>query len=171
MAIRSLAALWAAYTERDSFNQGSPPSSRRRDAGTVLLPPLRGEESIIGEIQHPIRDANFSNGLSHGLKIARQLSIFTPVCALVSPFRVPRCMQKIAIPNGMTIFWYTGRDSNPQPSEPESDALSIEPPVHSQAIISRFFSFVKRAFFNLFRVTCRKYVVFCKMVCYNHEKG
>ena len=26
--------------------------------------------------------------------------------------------------------WYTGRDSNPQPSEPESDALSIEPPVH-----------------------------------------
>ena len=28
-------------------------------------------------------------GLSHGLKIARQLSIFTPVCALVSAFRVP----------------------------------------------------------------------------------
>lgn len=25
--------------------------------------------------------------------------------------------------------WHTGRDSNPQPSEPESDALSIEPPV------------------------------------------
>ena len=30
-----------------------------------------------------------NDGLSHGLKIARQLSIFTPVCALVSPFRVP----------------------------------------------------------------------------------
>ena len=30
---------------------------------------------------------------------------------------------------GICIFWYTGRDSNPQPSEPESDALSIEPPV------------------------------------------
>ena len=28
------------------------------------------------------------------------------------------------------LLWYTGRDSNPQPSEPESDALSIEPPVH-----------------------------------------
>ena len=27
-------------------------------------------------------------------------------------------------------FWYTGRDSNPQPLEPESNALSIEPPVH-----------------------------------------
>ena len=31
---------------------------------------------------------------------------------------------------GILFFWYTGRDSNPQPSEPESDALSIEPPVH-----------------------------------------
>ena len=30
----------------------------------------------------------------------------------------------------LPVFWYTGRDSNPQPSEPESDALSIEPPVH-----------------------------------------
>lgn len=27
--------------------------------------------------------------------------------------------------------WYAGRDSNPQPSEPESDALSIEPPAHT----------------------------------------
>jgi hypothetical protein len=30
-----------------------------------------------------------ANGLSHGLKIARQLSIFTPVCGLVPPFQVP----------------------------------------------------------------------------------
>ena len=28
------------------------------------------------------------------------------------------------------LFWHTGRDSNPQPSEPQSDAISIEPPVH-----------------------------------------
>ena len=43
-------------------------------------------------------------------------------------------------------LWYTGRDSNPQPSEPESDALSIEPPVHfdSLNIIAGFDSFVKR---------------------------
>ena len=27
-----------------------------------------------------------------------------------------------------SLFWHAGRDSNPQPSEPESDALSIEPP-------------------------------------------
>ncbi len=44
--------------------------------------------------------------------------------------RVPPINQKQIIPNGMICFWYTGRDSNPQPSEPESDALSIEPPVH-----------------------------------------
>ena len=28
------------------------------------------------------------HGLSHGLKIARQLSIFAPVCGLVPPFQV-----------------------------------------------------------------------------------
>ena len=122
-------------------------------------------------------------GLSHGLKIARQLSIFTPACGLVPPFRVRPEHQKtgstiwytgrdsftfsflwnenrgVAVgqppasnsppdycidlsspfsnkrkktryPMGIWSFWYTGRDSNPQPSEPESDALSIEPPVH-----------------------------------------
>ena len=50
---------------------------------------------------------------------------------------------------GIWIFWYTGRDSNPQPSEPESDALSIEPPVHmlnSLVIIARFARFVKGNF-------------------------
>ena len=44
------------------------------------------------------------------------------------------------------FIWYTGRDSNPQPSEPESDALSIEPPVHlldSLNIIAVFSPFVK----------------------------
>ena len=40
---------------------------------------------------------------------------------------------------GILFFiWYTGRDSNPQPSEPESDALSIEPPVH--ALQPRYYS-------------------------------
>ena len=50
------------------------------------------------------------------------------------------------------LFWYTGRDSNPQPSEPESDALSIEPPVHlpiSQVIITGLSLFVKRCFLLL----------------------
>ena len=64
------------------------------------------------------------------------------------------------------IFWYAGRDSNPQPSEPESDALSIEPPAHlfdSQLIIARFLPFVKRASSKNIRVFFRcfgKIVVF-----------
>ena len=41
------------------------------------------------------------------------------------------------------FYWYTGRDSNPQPSEPESDALSIEPPVHLPSYYSRLFPVCK----------------------------
>ena len=45
--------------------------------------------------------------------------------------RVPSRKQKQDIPHGMSCFWYARRDSNPQPSEPESDALSIEPLAHT----------------------------------------
>ena len=54
--------------------------------------------------------------------------------------------QKEEMAKAISSFWYTGRDSNPQPSEPESDALTIEPPVHlleSHAIIPIFSPFVK----------------------------
>jgi len=34
-----------------------------------------------------------TKGLSHGLKIARQLSIFAPVCGLVPPFQVRFCFD------------------------------------------------------------------------------
>ena len=34
------------------------------------------------------------HGLSHGLKIARQLSIFTPVRPLVPPFQVRACQKR-----------------------------------------------------------------------------
>ena len=44
---------------------------------------------------------------------------------------LPQRIQKARHPNGCLAFWYAGRDSNPQPSEPESDALSIEPPAHA----------------------------------------
>ena len=46
-------------------------------------------------------------------------------------------------------LWYAGRDSNPQPSEPESDALSIEPPARtceSGIIIAETSLFVKSFF-------------------------
>lgn len=46
-----------------------------------------------------------------------------------------------------TNKWYARRDSNPQPSEPESDALSIEPLAHinlnCKADYSRFSKFCK----------------------------
>ena len=45
--------------------------------------------------------------------------------------RVPSRKQKQDIPHGTSCFWYARRDSNPQPSEPESDALSIEPLAHT----------------------------------------
>ena len=48
---------------------------------------------------------------------------------------------------GRCILWYARRDSNPQPSEPESDALSIEPLAHinfnCKADYSRFSKFCK----------------------------
>ena len=126
-------------------NRGSQTSSRRRRRSSATLLKIN-----IGESQHSLWSGSFSYGLSHGLKIAQRFAIFAPVCALVTPFRVPsRAKHEIKeeIPLGISSFiWYTGRDSNPQPSEPESDALSIEPPVHllySLLIIARFFSFVK----------------------------
>ena len=44
--------------------------------------------------------------------------------------------------------WHAGRDSNPQPSEPESDALSIEPPalILVAIIIADFLPNVKQFF-------------------------
>ena len=42
----------------------------------------------------------------------------------------PNILKKPDTQMGIWLFWYAGRDSNPQPSEPESDALSIEPPAH-----------------------------------------
>ena len=70
----------------------------------------------------------------------------------------------------MTRFsWYTGRDSNPQPSEPESDALSIEPPVHlldSLAIIAGFPHFVKGKNKKLYP---HSVVVFPDKIWYNQK--
>ena len=92
-------------------------------------------------------------------------------------FRVyPSGQQKSRHPHGCLLFWYTGRDSNPQPSEPESDALSIEPPVHllySLAIITGFSGFVKGEVGKFFRILPHfspKVVVFLEFLCYNAKK-
>ena len=83
-------------------------------------------------------------GLSHGLKTVHRTVL--PSLRSGRPFESRPGYQKSGCPNGQPLFWYTGRDSNPQPSEPESDALSIEPPVHlldSLNIIAVFSPFVK----------------------------
>ncbi|MBE6982023.1 MAG: hypothetical protein E7437_06885 [Ruminococcaceae bacterium] len=57
------------------------------------------------------------HGLSHGLKIARQLSIFTPVCALVPPFQVP-----LGIKNTDTqkvCLYFLVREAGLEPACPE----------------------------------------------------
>ena len=75
-----------------------------------------------------------------------------------------------------TPKWYARRDSNPQPSEPESDALSIEPLAHfidSLCIIPTFFIFVKgcaEKYFLVFRPCSAKTVVFSEYMWYNSEK-
>ena len=78
---------------------------------------------------HPYRMHPPTKGLSHGLKKCPP-DTFLPALRSGRPFEsFFRCTKKedaLRHP----LFWYTGRDSNPQPSEPESDALSIEPPVH-----------------------------------------
>ena len=118
---------------------------------------------------HPYRMRLQIKGLSHGLKKCPP-DTFLPRFAR-PPFRVPPSVLKNADTHlGIRIFWYTGRDSNPQPSEPESDALSIEPPVrllHSLDIIAGFSPFVKRRYKKFFphgTISMPKMVVFCRFV-------
>ena len=123
-----------------------------------------------------------SEGLSHGLTKCPPDTLL-PCLWQGRPFESLPGNQKRGIPNGMTRFWYTGRDSNPQPSEPESDALSIEPPVrllYSGSIISGFWDFVKgkskkfSAFFRqrgaFSRLTAKETVVFPLILWYNQQK-
>ena len=77
----------------------------------------------------------------------RQAALIRAALKCSSPFpRVARNKKWGYLLVSPLFIWYTGRDSNPQPSEPESDALSIEPPVHlldSLNIIAVFSPFVK----------------------------
>ena len=62
-----------------------------------VLPPPVGRCTPEEDSRQPtfLRNGSACYGLSHGLKIARQLSIFAPVCGLVPPFRVPSGAKKI----------------------------------------------------------------------------
>ena len=89
---------------------------------------------------------------------------FTKYTLLHLVFESARHIRKSRYPKrDIGFFWYAGRDSNPQPSEPESDALSIEPPAHlfdSLTIIAGFWDFVKREIKIILPVFIVKTVVF-----------
>lgn len=83
-------------------------------------------------------------GLSHGLKTVHR-TVFTAAYAAAALSSPAWSIKKWETPAVFPIFWYARRDSNPQPSEPESDALSIEPLARfSLDIIAVFSRFVKR---------------------------
>ena len=64
----------------------------------------------------PIRAHSQGHGFSHGLKIARQLSIFAPVYALVPSFRILLilCQKENPLRKQRASFWQRMRDSNPR---------------------------------------------------------
>ena len=131
---------------------------------------------------HPCGMRLKPEGLSHGLTKCPPDTLL-PRLWQGRPFESLPEYQKTRYPDGYLVFWYTGRDSNPQPSEPESDALSIEPPVrllYSGSIISGFWDFVKgkskkfSAFFRqrgaFSRLTAKETVVFPPILWYNQQK-
>ena len=61
----------------------------------------------------------------------------------IPPVRVDLAEKTTVSIKTVVFSWYTGRDSTPHPSEPESDALSIEPPVHRSTYYSRIFTVCK----------------------------
>ena len=75
--------------------------------GTRLL--LWVATTKMEQCQQPYRLPSLLHGLSHGLKIARQLSIFAPVCALVPPFRVHPSYKKFQRP-----IWVSGIFGTPK---------------------------------------------------------
>ena len=75
---------------------GNPsPTSKKDSLSTVSLV----RESFVS-FHSPYGLRPETKGLSHGLKIARQLSIFTPVCGPVPPFQVPPLPKEKGHPFG-----------------------------------------------------------------------
>ena len=64
-----------------------------------------------------------NDGLSHGLKIARQLSIFTPACGLAPPFQVLASAKKDHTFR-CGLFWQGHKDLNPEPTVLETRLIN-----------------------------------------------
>ena len=81
-----------------------------------LAPALIGhccKENVLAST--PIRAHPQGHGFSHGLKTVPR-TVFTPVCPLVPPFRIPQIRGKIKTPPKWVVFlfWQRMRDSNPR---------------------------------------------------------
>ena len=76
------------------------------------------------------RMRSHGHGFSHGLKIARPLSIFTPVCGLVPPFRIPIRWQKEK-PHRMVWFFFLAEDEGFEPPQTESESGVL--PLHKSS--------------------------------------
>jgi hypothetical protein len=76
---------------------------QKKPSAFALLQFCISAKQIVGR-QQPYRLPSTIHGLSHGLKIARLLAIFTPVCGLVPPFQVRFCQKK---PSAFALgfFW------------------------------------------------------------------
>ena len=89
----------------------------------------------------------FALGENYGFATVQPVATDSPQdCRIYSFESLPArsAKENRGYPVGILCFlWYTGRDSNPQPSEPESDALSIEPPVHVPVYYNRLSPFCK----------------------------
>ena len=109
-----------AFVRQKRFLQGTPEGTRCNFAlqNCIVSPPSRPAAS--------------------GMPPAYRIGLFESLLA-----RSARQIRGIPQRVSLLFVWYTRRDSNPQPSEPESDALSIEPLVHSLVIITKQFLFVK----------------------------
>ena len=128
--------------------------SRERASPKILLGTANGTRCLFDFRPHPYSDASENQRtLPRAKNCSPALNFCTSArtgAALSSPSRRSGEINKGIPLVGIPLFiWYAGRDSNPQPSEPESDALSIEPPAHlleSLYIIPSFYLFVKGNF-------------------------
>ena len=114
----------SAAAEDEGFES---PSGGKRKATIVLF------YNPNVHVPTPIRVRSRGHRFSHGLKIARQLSIFTPVRALVPPFRILRILcqkKKTRCVSSGHLFLAEDEGFEPPQTESESGVL----PLHKSSI-------------------------------------
>ena len=117
-----------------SHSIGSNPSSapKRKDHNIILF------YNPDGHMPTSLRMRSHGHGFSHGLKIARPLSIFAPVRTLVPPFRIPiRGQKKKHTRMGVLLFLAEDEGFEPPQTESESGVLPLHKSSKRNDIIIR----------------------------------